>query len=59
MALYPDLFKTEKAFVEVDDKGYTRIDKTKTPNAEIAVWINTEEFIKRIMEVYMKQNLGR
>lgn len=59
MALYPDLFKTEKVFVEVDDKGYTRIDKTKAPNAEIAVWINTEEFIKRIMEVYMKQNLGR
>lgn len=59
MALYPELFKTEKVFVEVDDKGYTRIDKTKTPNAEIAVWINTDEFIKRIMDVYMKQNLGR
>ncbi|WP_394993726.1 nucleoside hydrolase [Emticicia sp.] len=59
MALYPDLFKTEKVFVEVDDKGYTRIDKTKTPNAEIGVSINTEEFLKRIMDVYLKQNLGR
>jgi purine nucleosidase len=59
MALYPDLFKTEKVFLEVDDKGYTRIDKTKTPNAEIGVGINTEEFLKRVLDVYMKQNLGR
>ncbi len=59
MALYPDLFKTEKVFVEVDDKGYSRIDKTKTPNAEIGVSINTEEFLKRIMDAYLKQNLGR
>ena len=59
MALYPDLFKTEKVFVEVDDKGYTRIDKTKTPNAEIGVSINTDEFLKRIMDAYLKQNLGR
>lgn len=59
MALYPDLFKTEKVFVEVDDKGFTRIDKTKTPNAEIGVSINTNEFLKRIMDVYLRQNLGR
>lgn len=59
MALYPDLFKTEKVFIEVDDKGYTRIDKTKTPNAEIGVGINTDEFLKRIMDAYLKQNLGR
>jgi purine nucleosidase len=59
MALYPDLFKTEKVFIEVDDKGYTRIDKTKMPNAEIGVSINTDEFLKRIMDVYLKQNLGR
>lgn len=59
MALYPDLFKTEKVFLEVDDKGYTRIDKTKTPNAEIGISINTDEFLKRIMGVYLKQNLGR
>lgn len=59
MALYPDLFKTEKVFVEVDDKGFTRIDKTKTPNAEIGVSINTDEFLKRIMDIYLKQNLGR
>ncbi len=59
MALYPDLFKTEKVFIEVDDKGFTRIDKTKTPNSEIGVGINTDEFLKRIMDVYLKQNLGR
>ncbi len=59
MALYPDLFKTEKVFVDVDDKGFTRIDKTKTPNAEIGISINTNEFLKRIAEVYLRQNLGR
>lgn len=59
MALYPDLFKTEKVFIEVDDKGFTRIDKIKTPNAEIGISINTDEFLKRIMEVYLRQGLGR
>ncbi len=59
MALYPELFKTEKVFVEVDDKGFTHIDKTKTPNAEIGVYINANEFLKRIMQVYLRQNLGR
>jgi purine nucleosidase len=59
MALYPDLFKTEKVFIEVDNNGFTKVDKAKTPNAEIGVSINTDEFLKRIMEVYLRQNLGR
>ncbi len=59
MALYPDLFKTEKVYIDVDDKGFTRMDKTKTPNAEIGVSIDTNEFLKRIMQVYLRQNLGR
>lgn len=59
LVLYPEMFKTEKIFVSVDDKGFTRIDKTKPPNAEIAVGINTEAFQKQLMKVLLQQNMER
>jgi len=59
MLLYPELFKTKKVHVSVDDKGFTKVDETKTPNAEVGVYINTNEFINRAMKGYLLQNMGR
>jgi purine nucleosidase len=59
MVLWPDLFKTKSVNFSVDDKGYTIINPNLPPNAEIGVAINKNEFLKRITDVYMRQNLGR
>jgi purine nucleosidase len=57
--LWPELFTSRKSYVRVDDFGYTLSDNAKEPNAEILMTINKDEFIKRIMERYLNQNLGR
>ena len=57
MVLWPDLFKTRKAHVRVTDEGYTVIDEGKEPNCEIGMSINRDEFLKRILDRYLKQNL--
>lgn len=57
--LYPELFKTEKVFVSVDDKGFTRMDKTQKPNAEIVVAINTDGFLKQLLKTLLQQNMER
>jgi purine nucleosidase len=57
--LWPELFTSRKANVKVDDSGYTIIDNSGKPNAEILMTINKDEFIKRIMKVYLTQNLGQ
>jgi inosine-uridine nucleoside N-ribohydrolase len=56
--LWPELFTSRKSNVRVDDRGYTLLDDYKEPNAEIVMTINKDEFIKRVMERYLKQNLG-
>lgn len=57
--LWPDLFTSRKTHISVDNKGYTVIDDSKKPNAEILMTINKDEFIKRIMKRYLTQNLHR
>ncbi|MGA9407533.1 MAG: nucleoside hydrolase [Bacteroidota bacterium] len=57
--LWPELFTSRKSNVHVDDFGYTVLDDTKKPNAEILTTIDKDEFIKRVMERYLEQNLGR
>jgi inosine-uridine nucleoside N-ribohydrolase len=59
MIIYPELFKTKKINIVVDDNGYTRMDETKSPNAEIGIGIDTNEFLKRIMKSLLLQNLER
>ena len=59
MVLWPDLFTTRKAHVRVTDEGYTVIDETREPNCEIGMTIQKDEFIRRVMERYIRQNLGR
>jgi purine nucleosidase len=57
--LWPELFTSRRSYVSVDDNGYTVMDDSKKPNAEILMTINKDEFIARVMERYLKQNLGR
>lgn len=57
MEAYPNLFKTEKVHIDVDDKGFTRIIPSKTSNAEIGTSIDSNGFIERIMKKYLYQNL--
>ncbi|MGA2408297.1 MAG: nucleoside hydrolase [Bacteroidales bacterium] len=57
MVLWPELFKTRKAFVKVTDEGFTVIDESKEPNCEITMSVNTNEFLRRLMNRYLTQNL--
>jgi inosine-uridine nucleoside N-ribohydrolase len=59
MAVWPDLFKTRAAHVRVIDGGFTVIDESQPLNCEVGVSINKEEFIKRLMNRLLEQNLGR
>ena len=52
-----ELFTTCKSYIKVTDEGYTVLDESKDPNCEIGMSINKDEFIKRIMDRYLKQNL--
>ncbi|WP_240971067.1 nucleoside hydrolase [Flammeovirga aprica] len=57
--LWPELFHIEEGYVEVDDKGYTSINKEKKPNAKIALHINEDEFMQRMMKRLLLQNLDK
>ena len=59
MALWPELFQTRTAHVRVIDGGYTVIDESREPNCEVGMSINTNEFLKRVMERYLRQNMSR
>ena len=45
--------------MEVIDGGYTVINEALPPNSEVGMTIQKDEFIRRIMERYLKQNLMR
>lgn len=57
--LWPELFRVEDGYVTVDQQGMTLNDTSKKPNAKIALQINTDEFIRRMMERILLQNLER
>lgn len=57
MLLWPDLFETRPAHVKVIDGGYTIVDESKEPNSQVGLKINTEEFLKCLMDLYMDQNM--
>ncbi len=59
LVLWPDLFTTRKAHVRVTDGGYTVIEESKAPNCEIGMTIQKDEFIRRMMERLLRQNLMR
>ena len=58
-ALWPELFTGRKANVQVTDSGYTVIHPELPPNALVLTAINKDEFLRRIMERYLKQDLQR
>lgn len=58
MVLWPDLFTYRPAFVKVIDGGYTVIDESKEPNSQVGMRINKDEFLKRLLNLYLMQNLG-
>lgn len=58
MILWPDLFTTRPAHVKISGDAYTVIDESKESNCDIAMTINTGEFLKRLMNRLMTQNLG-
>lgn len=59
MVLWPDLFETQKAHVYVDNKGFTRIDESKSPNCEIGISIKKDEFLVKMFRRIMDQNFKR
>ena len=59
MFLWPELYTTRPAHVKVIDGGYTIIDESKTPNCKIGMSIKKEEFLNRVMQRLLTQNLGR
>lgn len=59
MVLWPELFTTRRAHVKVTEEGYTVIDESREPNSELGMSINREEFIRRVMERYLNQELRK
>ena len=59
MVLWPELFTTREVHVHVTDDGYTKLDEDLPPNCQIGMTIDTDEFIQRCMERYLKQNMMR
>ena len=59
MLLWPELFETRPAFVHVIDGGYTIIDESKEPNSFVGMSIKKDEFLERLMDLYMQQNMMR
>ncbi len=59
MFLWPELYTTRPAHVKVIEGGYTVIDESQEPNSRIGMSIRKEEFLERVMERLLTQNLGR
>lgn len=59
MFLWPELYTTRPAHVKVIEGGYTVIDESREPNGRIGMSIQKEEFLKRVMERLLTQNLKR
>ena len=57
--LWPELFSWRPAYVRVTDGGFTVIDESLKSDAWVGVWVNKDELIRRVMERYIRQNLGR
>jgi len=59
LVLWPDLYETREVYMYVDDGGHNLIDEGRDPNCRIATDIDVDEFSRRLMELYMKQNFKR
>jgi len=59
MVLWPELFTSRPAHVQVTDAGMTELVADAAPNCLIGVTVDQDELVKRIMDRYLKQNLMR
>ncbi len=59
LVLWPDLFETRDVYMYVDDGAQTLIDESRDPNCKIATDIDVDEFSRRLMDLYMKQDYKR
>jgi purine nucleosidase len=59
LVLWPELYETREVYMYVDDEGHTVIDEARDPNCKIATDIDVDEFSRRLMDLYRKQNYKR
>ena len=59
MVLWPDLFRTRAAHVRTTAEGFTVIDESRAPNSRVAMSIRTDEFLKRLVDRLLRQDLKR
>ncbi|MDZ7724974.1 MAG: nucleoside hydrolase [candidate division KSB1 bacterium] len=59
MVLWPELFQTRPAYVDVVGEGYTVVVEGRDPNCEIGMSVNKDELLKRVTKRLLKQNLNR
>lgn len=58
MLIWPDLFTTVSAKIEVTNDGYTIINRNGNNDYQIGMSIKKDEFIKRLIQRLLWQNLG-
>ena len=59
MVLWPELFRTRAAHVRTTAEGFTVIDESRPPNSRVAMSIRTDEFLKRLVDRLLRQDLKR
>ena len=59
MVLWPELFRTRAAHVRTTAEGFTVIDESQPPNSRVAMSIQTNEFLDRVVERLLRQELKR
>ena len=59
MVLWPELFRTRAAHVRTTDEGFTIIDESKPANSRVGMSIQTNEFLERLVDRLLQQNLKR
>ena len=59
MVLWPELFRTRAAHVRTTAEGFTVIDESRPPNSRVAMSIRTDEFLERLVDRLLRQDLKR
>ena len=57
MVLWPELFRTRAAHVRTTAEGFTIIDESRPPNSRVAMSIGTDEFLERLVDRLLRQDL--
>ena len=59
MVLWPELFGTRAAHVRTTAEGFTVIDESRPPNSRVAMSIQTDAFLERVVDRLLRQDLKR